>query len=64
MPKINKHFELDVTPERFLEACSVTELQEVELLLYSPRFQAKIKAEKNQMQLFNQNQNEHQTPTE
>ncbi len=35
MPKIQKSFELSVTPEQFLQACSLLELQEVELLLDS-----------------------------
>jgi len=33
MPKIDKIFTLDITPERFLEACSYEELVEVSLLL-------------------------------
>lgn len=33
MPKIDKIFSLEITPERFLEACSLNELQEVSLLL-------------------------------
>lgn len=35
MPKINKQFELEIKPEQFLLACSLLELQEVELLLDS-----------------------------
>lgn len=35
MPKIDKIFSLEITPERFLEACSLNELQEVHLLLGS-----------------------------
>ncbi len=38
MPKITKQFELDVTPERFLNACSPEELIEVELLITRPMF--------------------------
>lgn len=43
MPKIIKQFDLDVTPERFLNACSPQELIEVELLITSPRFVQKMK---------------------
>lgn len=35
MPKIDKVFSLEITPDRFLGACSYTELQEVDLLLGS-----------------------------
>jgi len=42
MPKIQKIFELDVTPEKFLDACSSDELIELELLLGSSKYQKKI----------------------
>lgn len=42
MPNINKVFTLEVTPERFLQACSPGELHEVELLLQSPRFRNRM----------------------
>ncbi|MCI2229562.1 hypothetical protein MC378_10320 [Polaribacter sp. MSW13] len=42
MPKIEKVFTLDVTPTKFLEACSGEELIELELLLSSKRFQTRI----------------------
>lgn len=42
MPKITNHHTIEITPERFLEQCSPVELQEVELLIQSPRFQQKI----------------------
>lgn len=42
MPQIQKIFTLEVTPEKFLNACSPQELKEVELLLSSPRFQTKL----------------------
>lgn len=42
MPKIQKIFELDVTPEKFLNACSPEELMELELLLSKKEFQQKI----------------------
>jgi hypothetical protein len=39
MPRIEKVYTLEVTPEKFLEACSPLELVEVKLLLSSGRFQ-------------------------
>jgi hypothetical protein len=33
MPRLNKQYTLEVTVEQFLEACSLTELQEIDLLL-------------------------------
>ena len=33
MPTLNKNFTLTITVEQFLEACSLTELQEIDLLL-------------------------------
>jgi hypothetical protein len=44
MPQIQKQFVLDVSPERFLNACSAQELIEVEILITSPRFVAKMNA--------------------
>lgn len=38
MPKNEKIFTLDISPERFFTECSREELIEVELLLNSPRF--------------------------
>jgi|GEM_PF-3320106 len=43
MPTLNKTYSLTITPEQFLENCSDVELQELELLLSSARFQVKIK---------------------
>lgn len=51
MPKIQKSFELEITPERFLDACSNEELQEIDLLIQSPRFRARLTAEKRQTKL-------------
>lgn len=51
MPKISKTFELDVAPERFLEACSITELQELDMLIQSRRYQDKLTAHRRQMQM-------------
>lgn len=42
MPKIRQFNEIDVTPEKFLNACSPEELIEVELLLSSAYYQNKI----------------------
>lgn len=42
MPEINKNATFKITPEQFLEACSVIELQEWEVLLNSARYQDKI----------------------
>lgn len=42
MPKIEKVFSLEITPERFLIACSPEELMEIDMLLSSPRFQHKM----------------------
>lgn len=55
MPRITRQLDLEITPERFLEACSVTELIELQLLLDSPRFQSKINIEKHQLKLFPNN---------
>jgi len=44
MPKISKVFKIEITPERFIDACSDTELKELDLLLQSPRFQQRLKA--------------------
>jgi hypothetical protein len=43
MPTIQKIFTIEVTPEKFLEYCSQTELMEVDMLLNSERFQRRIK---------------------
>jgi len=48
MPTITKMFTLDVTPEKFLEACTPAELFETALLLNSYHFQAKIEEMQNQ----------------
>lgn len=45
MPQISKAFYLEVTPERFLECCSQSELMEVDLLLNSERFQQRMRGE-------------------
>lgn len=45
MPQISKVFYLEVTPERFLECCSQSELIEVDLLLNSERFQQRMRGD-------------------
>lgn len=56
MPQINKTFTLDITPERFLENCSVEELIETQLLLSSSRYQNMIsKAELDADELIKAN---------
>lgn len=42
MPKIEKLFTLEISPERFLDACSPIELTELQLLISSPRYQNKM----------------------
>jgi hypothetical protein len=43
MPELTKVFTIQVTPERFLEACSDNELKELDLLLASERYQRRIR---------------------
>ena len=43
MPEITKVFQVDITPERFLDACSDNELKEIDLLIQSERFQQRIR---------------------
>ena len=50
MPYIRQYMELDITPEKFLEACSADELQEIEILIASPRYQRKM----NNVQSYHQ----------
>lgn len=42
MPQISKVFNLEITPEQFLNNCSAEELIETQLLLSGARFQNKI----------------------
>ena len=48
MPKINQVNVIDITPEKFIEACRPTELKEVELLIGSNRYQQQMCEHKNQ----------------
>lgn len=43
MPRISYAQMIDISPERFLEACSVDELQETLLLINSAKFINKIR---------------------
>jgi hypothetical protein len=43
MPSITKVFQVDITPERFLDSCSDEELKEIDLLIQTERFQNRIK---------------------
>lgn len=43
MPEVIKVMYVDITPERFLDACSDEELKEIDLLIQSERFQNRIK---------------------
>lgn len=45
MPKIDKVLTLEISPEQFLNSCSATELQEIDLLIQSPRFRNKMGSE-------------------
>ena len=45
MPEIQKVFHLSISPERFLDACSPTELQEIDLLIQAPRYRNQMKME-------------------
>lgn len=59
MPKLQKLFELVITPEQFLQACSLLELQEVELLLDSHIRRAEERElRKNYSQLKNKGLNQ------
>lgn len=42
MPKITQIHLIEISPEKFLEACNPVELQEIELLISSPRFQVRM----------------------
>ena len=48
MPKIDKVLTLEISPEQFLNSCSATELQEIDLLIQSPRFRNKMKTRSDQ----------------
>lgn len=45
MPRIEKQFTLEVTVERFIDACSTVELHELDMLMCSPRIRARLNPE-------------------
>lgn len=45
MPQTSHTFTLDITPERYLNACSLTELYEIQMLLDSKIMQHERQAE-------------------
>ncbi len=47
MPKINQVNGIDITREKFLEACNSTELKELELLITSNRYQKQMCKQEN-----------------
>jgi hypothetical protein len=46
MPSIEKVYRLEITVERFLDACDDLELQEVELLINSPHYRSRMNGAK------------------
>ncbi|MDB4919476.1 hypothetical protein [Mucilaginibacter sp.] len=42
MPTIQQQNEIVITPEKFLQACSASELWEIDILIKSPRFRSKM----------------------
>lgn len=48
MPKVDKILTIEITPERFLIACSPTELAEIDILIQTKYFQDKINGRNNQ----------------
>jgi hypothetical protein len=51
MPTLNKTYSLTITVSQFIEACSDIELQELQILLDSARFQKKIE-ENNEIEFI------------
>lgn len=43
MPQINKILHIDITVEQFLDACSGSELHEVDMLIQSRKYMDKMK---------------------
>jgi hypothetical protein len=42
MPRLQKLYHLEITVEQFLDACDATELQEVDLLIGTAKYRAKM----------------------
>lgn len=45
MPQITKQYTVSISPEQFLDACSGTELHELQILLSNTRYQSKMHGE-------------------
>ena len=45
MPTTQQIFTIDISPKKFLECCSQTELIEIDMLLNSERFQRRMKGD-------------------
>lgn len=58
MPKIEKVYTLEITPEQFLNTCSSNELQEIIVLLNSNYFQNKINRNNNFLGNYDSNMEE------
>lgn len=54
MPKISKPLHIEITPERFLNACSREELIEVDILITSPRFAQRMNGEDDLTAVINE----------
>lgn len=48
MPRIQNIHSIDITPERFLNACDPTELHELQLLLSKPVYQNRMQEEEEE----------------
>lgn len=44
MPKLNRTYTLEITPEQFLNSCSPVELQEISLLLNNNFYQSRLQS--------------------
>lgn len=45
MPKINKQFFLEISPEQFLNNCSPLELKEIDHLIQSPQYVKRMESQ-------------------
>ncbi len=64
MPVLDQTFRIDVTPEKFLNACSQEELIELDLLMSSPRIVEKMKVTSSDELLKNNFLLEEKTPVD
>ncbi len=58
MPVINQTNQIDITPEKFLDACSDSELMEVDILIQSNRFVQRLNVLVESEQYFKSQENE------